>query len=420
MSINVKILGGGEEIGKNAIEVNYGDKSLLLDYGVSFNSKIEFPLNVNLRKLAGILVSHAHLDHVGALPLIYSSSITPTIYFNKITAELMRLLLYDFLKISKENLQFDETSIEKILEKGHEVPFKHSFEIDAFSVKVGNAGHIPGSWVIGVEAKNKKILYTGDFNVYETELSEGAEIIDTNVDLLICESTYACINHINRNKVIDGFIEKTLETLDNKGTVLIPSFSVGRSQEILCILKRYNINYPIYLDGMARKASNIMLKYPEYFKNYKLLQEAHSSITIINNERDRKKIANEPSIIISPAGMLKGGPAIHYIKKVVNNEKNSIIFVGYLAENTPARKILENRILEIEDEREKVKAKVYWFSLSSHSDMKGIIQFVKKVNPQHTVFIHGEPERTIEMANLLREQESISVSVGKNGETFEL
>ena len=420
MSVRVKLLGGGEEIGRNAIELSYDGRSILLDYGAAFNSKIEFPLSVNLRNLAGIIISHAHLDHIGGLPLIYGSAISPRIYYNDITAELMRLLLLDFLKISRGNLQFDEVSISKILEKGEKVPFKSVFNIENFLIKVGNAGHIPGSWIISVDVGNKKVLYTGDFNVYDSELLDGADIIDKDVDLLICESTYACINHIDRTTVVNNFIETVIETLDNNGIVFIPSFSVGRSQEVLCILRKFNINYPIYLDGMARTASNIMLKYPTYFKNYKLLEDSHSFATFINNEKYRKKVVNEPAIIISPAGMLKGGPAIHYIKKVIASEKNSIVFVGYIAKHTPARTILENRILDFENFKEKVKAKVYWFSLSSHSDMKGIISYIKKVNPRKVLFIHGEPERMIEMVNFLKEQESIEATIGKTGESFEI
>jgi|BEDMetMinimDraft_2_1075160.scaffolds.fasta_scaffold02282_2 putative mRNA 3-end processing factor len=420
MAVFIKLLGGGGEIGRNAIEINYNNNSILLDYGVIFNSEIGFPLNVNLKKLIGIIISHAHLDHIGALPLIYSSSINPKIYFNSMTSELMNLLLLDFLKVSKGNLQFDETGILKIFEKSSNVPFKYDFIINDFSIKVGNAGHIPGSWIISVEVKNKKILYTGDFNVYDTKLLNGAEVIERNVDLLICESTYACVNHIDRQKVEKLFIEKVLETLENKGNVLIPSFAVGRSQEILCILQKYNIKYPIFLDGMARKASSIMLKYPEYFKDYNLLKSSHDLAIWVNNERERKRILDEPSIIISPAGMLKGGPALNYIKKIISDSRNSILFVGYLAENTPGREILESHTFTTETSKEKVKANVYWFGLSSHTDMKGIIDYIKEVNPQKVMFIHGEVERIIEMSKLIKNNYSIDIILGKTGESIEV
>jgi Predicted exonuclease of the beta-lactamase fold involved in RNA processing len=195
---------------------------------------------------------------------------------------------------------------------------------------------------------------------------------------------------------------------------------VGRSQEILCILQKYNIKYPIFLDGMARKASSIMLKYPEYFKDYNLLKSSHDLAIWVNNERERKRILDEPSIIISPAGMLKGGPALNYIKKIISDSRNSILFVGYLAENTPGREILESHTFTTETSKEKVKANVYWFGLSSHTDMKGIIDYIKEVNPQKVMFIHGEVERIIEMSKLIKNNYSIDIILGKTGESIEV
>jgi putative mRNA 3-end processing factor len=420
MGIKVKILGSGLEIGRNAIEIKYNNSSLLLDYGISFNEHVDFPLAPNIKNVEGVIISHAHLDHTGGLPLIYGSTRKPPLYINNLSFELMELLLNDFLKISKNKVQFDNTVIKEIKSEAKLVNFSSSFHLNSFYVKTYNAGHIPGSWLILIDVKEKNILYTGDFNVYDSKLIKGADFVNENVDLLICEGTYACINHINRALLEKTLIEEINETLDNGGSVLIPSFSIGRSQEILCLLYEHNVDYPIYLDGMARSASKIMLKYPEYFRNYNLLNEAHERAIWISKEEERKNIMDEPSIIISPAGMLKGGAAIYYIKKLIKEEKNAIFFVGYLSKDTPGREILENKILHLPTGVEKVKAKVDWFGISSHTDMQGIISYIKAINPSNVLFIHCEWPRIQEMKKMLETNfKDIKFIIAENGKEYQ-
>jgi putative mRNA 3-end processing factor len=421
MEIKVRILGGGLEIGRNAIEIKYNNSSLLLDYGISFNYHIDFPLVPNIKNIEGVIISHAHLDHTGGLPLIYGSTIKPPIYVNDLTFELMELLLNDFLKISKNKLQFDNTVISEIRSKTKLINFSSSFHLNSFYIKTYNAGHIPGSWLVLISVKEKNILYTGDFNIYDSKLIKGADLINENIDLLICEGTYACINHINRSLLERALIEEINKTLDNGGNVLIPSFSIGRSQEILCLLYEYKVNYPIYLDGMARSASKIMLKYPEYFRNYDLLNKSHERAIWISKEEERRNIMDEPSIIISPAGMLKGGAAIYYIKKIIKKEKNAIFFVGYLSKGTPGREILENKILRLPTGVEKVKARVDWFGISSHTDMQGIISYIKAINPSTVLFIHCEWPRIHEMKKMLETNfKDIKFIIAENGKEYKI
>lgn len=418
--VKVRILGGGLEIGKNALEIEHEGRSILLDYGASFNGSIDFPLPINIKKLEGIICSHAHLDHTAGLPLIYSSSIRPSLIMSEISLELTILLLLDFIKISKGRLQFDSTSIESLNEKAITKGPKSEFSLGDFNVKTYNAGHIPGSWVIFVEIKGKRILYTGDINVYDSRLLKGADFINESVDLMICESTYACVNHIRREMLEAALIEKIIETLERGGSVLIPSFSIGRSQEILCILEKLNLGYPIYLDGMARSASSIMLKYPEYFNDFELLKRAHEKIRWINSKKDRKEVMKEPSVIISPAGMLKGGAAIYYLEKIAKDPKSSILFVGYLAKDTPGREMLETRTYTSEKGKEKIEAEVDWFGISSHADMKGLLNYIKAHNPSKLLLIHGEYPRMAEMAKLIRKELGIECLLPNNGEEIEV
>ncbi len=419
MVVKVRILGGGLEIGRNALELTSNNRSLLLDYGASFNGHLDFPLPVSLKKIEGVICSHAHLDHTAGIPLIYSSSIQPNLYTNPITYDLTNLLLLDFMKIAKNRLQFDSVVMENIHKKTIFKTLNSEFQVGDFTIKTYSAGHIPGSWIILVEVAGKCILYTGDINVYDTRLLKGADLVDEDIDLMLCESTYACINHMERNKLEEEFVSRILEILDNGGNVLIPSFSVGRSQEILCILYAHNVDYPIFLDGMARSASSIMLKYPEYFKDYELLRKSLSNVRMINSRKDRREVLKEPSIIVSPAGMLKGGASTYYVQRLARDRKSAIFFVGYLSKDTPAREVLENGVLVNEKGKEKVLAEVGWFGFSSHADMKGLINYIEKVSPETVFFIHGEFFRMIEMVNEIRKI-GIKCDVISNGEEIEI
>ncbi len=419
MSIKLRILGGGLEIGKNAIEVIHNDRSLLLDYGASFNGHIDFPLPLSVKKLEGVICSHAHLDHVAGIPLIYSSAIQPKLYTNPITHDLANLLLLDFIKIAKNKLQFDSSALEIMNKKTVFKTLNSEFHVGDFALKTYNAGHIPGSWIILIEVAGRRILYTGDINVYDSRLLNGADLIKEKVDVMLCESTYACINHMDRSEIEKELVARILETLDNGGNVLIPSFSVGRSQEVLCILYKHNVDYPIFLDGMARSASAIMLEYPEYFKDYELLRKALSKIRWINGKKDRKEVLKEPSIIVSPAGMLKGGAATYYVRRIVRDSKSAIFFVGYLSKNTPAREILENGVFVNENVKEKVLAETDWFGLSSHADMKGLISYIEKISPSKVILIHGEPFRMVEMAKESRKM-GIDCGIANNGDEIEV
>src|SRR5579875_360250 len=415
MSVKIRFLGGAQEIGRNAIEIDHDNSSLLLDYGASFNSTVDFAMPVQIKKLKGIICSHAHLDHTAGFPLIYSSSLAPPLFINSTTLDLTNLLIQDFIKISKNKLQFDSTVLPLINEKARIIEDHSEFHIDDFFVKVVSAGHIPGSWVTFIEVGGKKILYTGDINVYDSFLLKGAEKINEDVDLMICESTYACLNHIPRARLIEELVNRSLEVLDNGGNVLIPSFSVGRSQEIACMFTKNNVDYPIYMDGMARTASEIILNHPESVRDYSLLKESLSKVKIINGKKDRKEALEEPSVIISPAGMLKGGAATYYISRIIKEPKNAVFFVGYLAKDTPGREMLEKRIFQSEKGQEPVKSDLDWFGISSHADMKGLIDYIRAINPEKLVLIHGEPFRMLEMSKIVEQELGLDCILPNNG-----
>ena len=340
--VRVKILGGGRQVGKNAILISDAHCNILLDYGVDIGGEEpEFPLHVRPRDLDLIAVTHAHLDHSGALPLLYVSA-SPKLVSTRTTLMLSELLINDFLKLSKYYAPYESRDVQSMKEHFIEMRINQEavFGKDAI-IRFHEAGHIPGSVMIDLEISGTKILYTGDFNTMSTCLLKGATTVPfKEADIVIMEATYAEFNHPPREKVEEALVEDIVEVLDSGGTVLIPSFAVGRSQEVMCLLAKYDLGYPIFIDGMARKVIDILNSNTDSLANPRLFKKACSMVRRVKNWRDRREALRRPSIIIAPAAMLKGGASVFYMKKLLDDPKNAVFFVSYLIPDTPARGLL--------------------------------------------------------------------------------
>lgn len=399
---NIKFLGGCKVVGKVGISLESKSGKILLDYGVGFeDDKPVFPKHIRPKELKAILLTHAHLDHSGAIPLLYSGSYMPKTYMTEITYHFTLLLLEDFLKISKPYLPFEYREVEKLLTHTKTLRLNSELELDDIHVKLLNAGHIPGSVSFLIEAGDHRILYTGDFNLIETELLPPAEILNVldKVDVLIMEATYANVDHPERSELERKFIEKLYEVMERGGIALIPAFAVGRSQEIICVLKKYNFEYPVIMDGMARKASSIILNNLNYVKNPKFTREALLSVTWVLEARQRSEILREPCVIVTPAGMLKGGAAVYYLKKLYNDPRNAIILVSYQIPGTPGRQLLDTGQITINGVEVKVKAEICWFDFSAHCGRTQLLNVLERLKPETKVFlIHGESPGLEELA----------------------
>ncbi|MHA1410245.1 MAG: MBL fold metallo-hydrolase [Candidatus Odinarchaeia archaeon] len=297
----IKFLGACKEVGGSGFYIKSGERNILLDYGIYLRRETPFPITVSPRDVDAIFVSHAHLDHTGALPLMYITG-NPPLYTTKISLELIMLILNDFLNISRTPLPFEEEEIFAIRENTVKINYGDEIKLgNDFEITIIDAGHIPGSAMFLIKTPKKTILYTGDVNIRDTLLLKGAEIELPEVDYVITESTYALRNHPPREELEKNLVESITEVVENNGIVIIPAFAISRSQEILCVLEKYHVDYPIYLDGMARKVSRIFLKNPSFFRDFDLLQRAHKNVEFIKNKRQRKSIITDGGVIISPA-----------------------------------------------------------------------------------------------------------------------
>ncbi|MEM4294942.1 MAG: MBL fold metallo-hydrolase, partial [Candidatus Caldarchaeum sp.] len=223
--MEVRFLGGTLEVGRSAVEVSYKNTRVLLDYGVMLNDHPEFPLPVETRKLNAAILTHAHLDHSGVLPMLYTSY-AQKLYCTSMTRDTATLLVQDFIKLSGDHLLFERREMDKMLQNTKTVFYREPFRVGDLEIELVDAGHIPGSAQVIVNG-DKTLVYTGDFTTVRTRLLEGADTTLGTVDAVVIESTYAHEDHRPRQELEREFVKSCKEVVDDGGVVLVPAFSVG-------------------------------------------------------------------------------------------------------------------------------------------------------------------------------------------------
>lgn len=419
MSIFLKGLGACREVGRSSFLLDFGEK-ILMDRGIKLSSEeTEYPKPVKTN-LDAIIISHAHLDHSGDLPPLFLES-DSLCYMTQPTLAVAEVLWQDTLKIAGYegvDAKFSKQEIERT--KRYSFPLIYNKPLDIThkcSMQFFDAGHILGAALTRLDFSNKSFLYTGDFNPIETRLHEGADVKGVGeVDYVLCESTYGGKEHPPRKQVEKEFIAAIKETLENGGHAIVPAFAVGRSQEIVDLLLEAKINAPIYFDGMCQKISRIYLNYGEYLKSKNELSTALKNTEWIKSDRDRKKVLQKPSVIVATAGMLAGGPILHYIKQLYSDPNSSILLTGFQVKDTPGELLKSTGTIPIDEEEFKVDCKVHAFDFSAHADTAGMLSCFKQWNPEKILLCHGDPEAVDEFKQTIEEQtgiEAIALEAGK-------
>jgi putative mRNA 3-end processing factor len=414
-------LGGAHEVGRSAVLVDTGSEKILLDYGSKINVKpTQYPKNVNV-KLNAVLLSHSHLDHCGAIPILFHQGQRCPVYSLKITQPLSRMLLLDSYKISRyegEEEKFTKKDINVATKHFKPVEYKKPFKIGKTLITFFDAGHIPGSAMILIETREKRILYTGDFKLSDTRLITGADQNIPSVDVLITESTYSDREHPEREKEERKMIDAIEETMANNGVSLISCFAIARTQEILLILDEYDLEGDVFIDGMSKKATRIIISYPELMREYNQVQKALQRLNVkfITNPGMRRKIIKKPSVIVTTSGMLTGGPVSHYIEKMYDRRNCTLILTGFQVPGTEGAILLKTGRYIHEDLDLKLKMSVRKFDFSSHASRTELFKFAERVNPEKIFCIHGD--NTDRFANELREEYGFDTVAPSNGSIF--
>jgi putative mRNA 3-end processing factor len=393
--------GGAQEVGRSCIELQTQGDRYLFDCGVKFTEDgFAYPEKLlDVPDIDGVFLSHAHLDHSGALPFFEHKDLQSPIFCTSQTHVLAKLLLKDSFEVARiRNLHpaFGRIDLKEVKKDMHIVQFDKPFNHKKLSnVTFFNAGHIPGSASILVEAEGKKVLYSGDINLAKTMLMTEANTNFGPVDILIVESTYGYRTLPNREEVEKRFLQRVKEVVKGGGSVLIPVFAVGRAQEILQIFAQEKWTVPIYYDGMAKKATQSILANPStYLKNKdKLAHMFYDVVQFPKNERERNEVASGQGIFVTTSGMLQGGPVLHYLKHMWHDERSAVFLSGYQCKRTNGRDLLDNGYVYLQGWKTKVHCQVEKFDFSGHADRTQLENYIKIVNPRQALIVqHGDPE----------------------------
>ena len=419
-TLEIRFLGGCGEVGRAAIAVKSRKAQILLDYGVIFDHEPGFPMHMPPREVDAIILTHAHLDHSGAIPIFHIQNSKP-VFGTAPTFDLTHLLIRDFLKISGYYLPFEYIDLRSMIKSSISLDYKEETELEDFKFKLLDSGHIPGSCQVLLEADGKRLLYTGDYNTIKTRLLKSADTNYGEVDAVIMESTYANEDHAPREALEKEFVSKVKEIIENGGTVLVPAFSVARAQEIACILTAYNFKHTMYMDGMALKVNRIFMNHSSFLRSPMLLREALHRVRWVKGGKDRRAALKSSCVIISPAGMLKGGPAAFYIQTIAKKKNNAIFLVGYQVEGTPGRELYEHHKCVIDGRVRKVKAVVDRFDFSSHCGATELRRTVEKLKGNPKIYvIHGEKANCKLLAKWIKKEVGFEAVAPKTGDTFTL
>lgn len=448
--INLSFLGGAYEIGASCILVQINNKNILLDCGIrQSNTKDVLPDFRTIQEKGGIdaiIISHAHMDHTGALPVISKEYPDARIYMNNMTKDLVRVLLYDSLKImnnrESEIPLYAESDVLNMLSRVYTINYAVEREIlEGVRLIFYPAGHIAGASAVYITTERGSLFYSGDFSLIPQKTVDGAKIPKLRPDVAILESTYGDKLHSNRQVEEDRLVDTVKKCIDNNGKVLIPAFALGRAQEVLLILKKA-INtkkikaVKVYVDGMIKEI-NRMYKYnPLYLKSSlgkKILKGIEpfydDNIEPVLKKEDREKIVKKdgPCIIVSSSGMLTGGPSQYYAEYIASMENGHIIITGYQDEESPGKRLLEllnddekEKSLEINDKIIPVKCKIEKVGLSAHGDKNEIKALINNLRPKNIFFVHGDQSIIEELSGEVQKEYFGRVYAPRCGEHIEL
>ena len=387
--MEVEFLGGAREVGRSAVLV---DDALLIDYGLLTADPPQYPLRDP--EPDAVVVSHGHLDHVGAVPALLKGDRRPTIHWTPPTAAIARVLARDTLKLHGNSplCPFSEEHVARLGEVEERHTYAEPFVVEAggtaYEVTLFNAGHIPGSAHVLVDDGNTRLLYTGDFHTDDQRLVSGTTD-RPDADVVICESTYADVTHEDRRVVEDRWVERVRTTLWEGGTVVAPAFAIGRTQELMLVAEANDLTP--YVDGMGVEVTRLVRRHPEFLRDPEALRRATGAARFVTGrDGQRKRIAGDNALIITTSGMLAGGPVHSYLPEIRSNPTNTVTLTGYQVKGTPGRELQERGRLAINGTVRPVSARVESFDFSAHADRGGLEAFLESYRGSRVLVNHGD------------------------------
>lgn len=466
--MKIKFIGATESVtGSKHLLITEEGKQILLDCGLyqgmgEATDKMNKQLSLDPENIDAVLLSHAHIDHSGALPYLATHGFRGKIYCTEATYDVCKLLLLDSAKIHESDVYYINKrrskkgmppikalytvhEAEKCLKQFKPIPVNAEFKLNnEITFRFTDNGHIIGSAAINLTAnengKITRLTYTGDVGRYSDPIMKAPDNFP-QADYIICESTYGGKIHESMENIEERFMEVVINTcVKKKGKLIIPAFSLGRTQEILYILDRLKNKNKLpmintYVDSpLSTGVTKVVRDHPESF-NEELRAYIKSdpnpfgfeNLTYITEADESKalNLSNEPCIIISASGMGDAGRVKHHLKKALPDEKNTVLISGYCAPNTLGARLLKGeKEVHIFGDFFPVKAEIVSIlSLSAHADSEQLLKYLScqdKTKVKTLFLVHGEEESKVNFKSQLNEAGFTNVQIPEKGETFVL
>ena len=447
----VTSMGGFKEVGRSCMLLQTPNSRVLLDCGVNVaapDDKGSYPfLNVpefSIDELDAVIISHAHLDHCGFLPYLYHYGYEGPVFCTTPTRDLMTLLQLDYIDIAHREdspLPFNVKHVQKSIKHTITLDYGEVTDISPdIRLTFHNAGHILGSAMshMHIGDGQHNLVYTGDFKYERSRLLEPATNRFPRAETIIMESTYGGHEDVqpSRNSAEKEMMKTIYKTLKRGGKVMVPVFAVGRAQELMVVLEEYMRHgmideVPIYIDGMIWEATAIHTARPEYLSKdlrdqifhmgrNPFISDAFHKVQNVDQRIDL--VEGEPSIILSTSGMLTGGNSVEYFKWLCEDERNTLIFVGYQSEGSLGRRVQKGwKEVPLQDDG---KTKVFNVKMeiktingfSGHSNRRQLMDYVKRLNPrpEKVITCHGDPYKVVDLASSIHRSYKIETKTPMN------
>ena len=473
--MKVTFLGATKTVTGSNFLVEGAGKKFLVDCGMYQGSasdefENEAPFLFDINEIDFMLLTHAHIDHSGRIPKLYNEGYRNPVIATKATCDLCAIMLPDSGHIQEMEVEWKNRKRErkgekplpplytaedagKCLEIFKPVQYGEIVEIDKdIQVRFNDAGHMLGSAIIEIwvteNGKREKVVFTGDLGNNDIPLLSPPTMI-SDADYLVMESTYGNRLHIRNDDKARMFLNIVYETLEKGGTVVIPSFAVGRTQEILYELNRIRevdhgeefekkykrlMSVPVYVDSpLAISATEVFKENMNLFneETQEIINAGDNPLEFdglqFSRTADESKELNakeESAIIISASGMCDVGRIKHHLKHHLWDPNSTILFVGYQAPGTLGRKLVDGeKKVKIFGEEIAVNARIeYIEGYSGHADQEWLMNFVYSFTnpPKHIFLVHGEPEGQMVLKQKLEENTEIPITIPEFGESYEL
>ena len=453
--IRITFLGGARQVGRSSILLQTPNSKILLDCGIDPASQGQdrFPsLDIpefDISRLDAVIISHAHLDHVGLVPYLYKMGYKGPVYMTAPTRDIAALLSLDFIGVAYKQASaplFSSTDIKEMVK--HSICLNYNEVTDVtpdVRLTFYNSGHVLGGAMVHLNIGNgaHNLLYTGDFKYGKSRLLDPAITTFPRVESVITESTYGSKSDVlpPRIQSEEEFLEAVKKTIDRGGKVLIPELGLGRAQETMLVLedaiktgKLQDI--PVYIDGMIWDINAIHTAYPD-FLGAKVRSEIFKDknpftseiFSRVGSSQERKKvIEGGPCVVLATSGMLVGGASVEYFREFAGNDKNSIIFVCYQGIGSLGRNVqdgLKETRMMVDGKEETVKINMEIHTIvgfTAHAGTNELMDFFNNMRPKpkRVIIEHGEVSKSLDLASALYKIQRIETNVPRALETLRL